>query len=140
MAPIGISFLPGADNAGENQSTAANALAPTTDLAQAYKILSLRLPTVVGAAPTSARLLNGAGASGLGNLPGGLNPYAALFQALIKAGLTGTNLPGLGDSGSAPGMPMPDRVVPKISFPQDHPPDPGGTSPDPVDVRNPVGY
>jgi hypothetical protein len=56
-----------------------------TDLAQAYKILSLRLPTVVGAqAPTPASNLTAAGSSG-SSLPGGLDPYAALFQALLKS-------------------------------------------------------
>ena len=89
--PIGISFLP----SQENQSTGLKQGQMEGDLGEAFKILSLRLPRVVGArAPTPGGNLSGAGASGLSGLSsgaegGGFNPNAALFEALIKAMLQG---------------------------------------------------
>jgi hypothetical protein len=84
-APIGISFIPSADQAanGPQQGNLEG------DLSQAFKILSLRLPRILGArAPASSTLLNGPGSAGL---PNGGNPYAAVIQALLgtKTG-TGT--------------------------------------------------
>ncbi len=120
--PIGSSFIPSAANAatGGAQGRAEGALpgvAGTADLAQAYKILSLRLPTVVGsAAPTPLSNLTSPGAAGVQALPSGLNPYAALFMALLKSQLGSaptasgggpaafdTNaLPGFGAQAAAP--------------------------------------
>jgi hypothetical protein len=129
--PIGISFIPTAQNQA-NGPQAASAQGeigrgPNTDLAQAYKILSLRLPTVVGAqAPVKASLLTSPGSSGV--LPGGMDPYAALFQALLKSMLSsgpdaGSSLPGSSapSTSTAPqdgGLPSPGRTVPRITVPQ----------------------
>jgi hypothetical protein len=146
---IGISFMPTAENQGTGQAgPTASPLAPSTDLAQAYKILSLRLPTVVGArAPVASALLTSPGSGAFG----GMNPYAALFQALIKAGLNGGgDLPGLGDAGPASGASLPGRVVPKISFPASlpgrvvpkisFPQDPRGEGPAPTERPAPPEY
>ncbi len=99
--PIGISFIPSAQNQVPGAASAQGAMpgsSGSTDLAQAYKILSLRLPTVVGSsAPVSSSLLNGAGASGL---PGGLSPYAAAFLALLKSHLGGDPMALSGMAGS----------------------------------------
>lgn len=120
--PIGVSFIPSAQNQaqGPENLRASGGVGPGgADLAQAYKILSLRLPTVVGAsAPASPSLLNSPGASGLGSLPNGMNPYAAVFQALLKAmsGSEMNGLPGMdGDPNAASG-----RIgAPAFRFPQD---------------------
>lgn len=76
-APIGISFIPSADQAanGPQQGNLEG------DLSQAFKILSLRLPRILGArAPASSTLLNGGGSAAL---PNGGNPYAAVIHALL---------------------------------------------------------
>lgn len=99
-APIGISFIPSAQNqpAGPANLSADGGIGRgSTDLAQAYKILSLRLPTTVApTAPVQPTLLNSAGSAGVTDLPGGLTPYAALFMAMLKSHL------GVGDAGSSP--------------------------------------
>lgn len=143
--PIGISFIPSAANQANGPMAArsdAGGGPGSTDLAQAYKILSLRLPTVVGAAaPTPVTNLTSAGAS---SLPNGMTPHAAVFQALLKAIMTGDStgvdmnaLAGFGamrqsssvdadPNGMAAGSglpgamtPPPPRNPPAIQFPQD---------------------
>lgn len=89
--PIGINFLPSQDAADQGQQRGNM----EGDLGEAFKVLSLRMPRVVGArALTPGSNLSGAGASGLSGLSGninsggeqgGFNPNAALFQALISA-------------------------------------------------------
>src|SRR5262245_13662379 len=100
---FGISFIPSADNQsqGPAQGKLQGDLAPTTDLASAYKILSLRLPTVVGASsPVKSSLLTSLGAGGL-QLPNGMNAYTALFEALIKASAgASSEAPPLGSPGA----------------------------------------
>lgn len=144
--PIGISFMPSAQNMA-NGPQAASAQGeigsgPNTDLAQAYKILSLRLPTVVGAAsPVKQSLLTSPGSAGL-SLPGGMDPYAALFQALLKSMITGgsgpdmsgpsTGMPGMPSAPDAGPMPSPGRTVPKITVPQQAFPGQDAASPPPV--------
>lgn len=151
--PIGISFIPSAQNAA-NGPTALRADgglgSGSTDLQAAYKILSLRLPTVVGAnAPTPVSNLTSTGAAAL---PSGLSPHAAVFQALLKALMTGDDsgvdknaLAGfgamsqsssvgadpnaMGAGSDLPGAmtPPPPRNAPAIRVPQQFP------SEDPVD-------
>lgn len=103
--PIGISFLPST----QNQAVGPQQGQMEGDLASAFKILSLRLPRVLGAqsiAPSS--LLNGQGSGGM---MGGFNPYSAVFDALLKAaGLSG-------GSAGAPGMVaggMPSAPAPRV--------------------------
>jgi hypothetical protein len=81
--PIGVTFMPSEDNQAMGpRNYAANGPAGG-DLADAFKILSLRLPTVLGAsALSSKRLLTSPGAAGVG---GGFNPSAAVFDALLRA-------------------------------------------------------
>ncbi len=101
--PIGISFMPNADNQALGpQQGALNG--PGGDLSQAFKILSLRLPRVLGAgALAPPGLLRSPGAAGA---PGGLNPHAAVFEALLKA-LVGGGSPGGFPGGTASDAPGP---------------------------------
>lgn len=114
-APIGISFIPTA----ENQAQGPRQGGLETDLGQAFKILSLRLPRLLGAqAPAPPSLLNGAGAAGLSGQQGGFNPHAAVFEALIRALTGGTpsgDLYGANTSAAA----MAGGVDPHVSFPID---------------------
>lgn len=155
--PIGISFIPSAQNQANGPANLRNEGgigAASTDLADAYKILSLRLPTVVGAqAPVAPSLLTSQGSQGLAN---GMNPSAALFAALIKSmlGVSSASSPmggSVGDqfggspTGGAPngGSPMggspgpdssainPGRLVPKIQLGTPDSAPVRDTSPDP---------
>lgn len=77
--PIGVTFIPSAEQAAQGPQRGQL----EGDLGQAFKILSLRLPRVLGAravAPT--QLLNGPGSAGA---PPGTNPYAAVFDALLRS-------------------------------------------------------
>jgi|SRR5579862_9536633 len=85
---IGISFMPSAQ--GAMASPSAPQAGANTDLAQAFKILSLRLPQFTG----------GQTITPLAGTPGGTNtdalkstnPYAAVFSALLQSlngGLSG---------------------------------------------------
>jgi hypothetical protein len=79
----------------ENQLDGPRRGALEGDVGEAFKILSLRMPrspSVRGIAPPS--LLQSRGAAGV---PGGANPQAAIFEALIRAML---------GQGAAPGGPM----------------------------------
>lgn len=102
--PIGVDFIPSEDN----QEYGAQRGYMEGDLAQAFKILSLRLPREVGLqgiAPN--RLLQSPGAQGLQGVGGGFNPYAALFEAMIKASLGQPAPGGMPTAGAMPGaMPM----------------------------------
>lgn len=167
-APIGISFIPTA----ENQAQGPMHGGAETDLGQAFKILSLRLPRVLGAqAPAPSSLIQGAGAAGVPGQPaGGFNPHAAVFEALIRALLGGSSAPSgdvygantdpYGFGGSA-GTPPASQASPDtyggdagsppashFEFPQTAPsdgapPDPGGRSGPTVGhaiPRSPGGY
>jgi len=89
-APIGITFLPSQD---------AQAMGPRQgqmegDLAQAFKILSLRLPQVLGAqALAPKRLLTSPGSAGVNT---SASPYAAVFEALLQSALGGGPTPTYG--------------------------------------------
>lgn len=118
-APIGINFIPSTQNQADgpqNLRTDGGLGSGSTDLAQAYKILSLRLPQVVGAqSPTPQSNLTGPGAAGL-MLPSGMSSHAALFQAFVNA-LVG------GDPNAMAGMGAPPRTTPapKVSLGTDAP-------------------
>lgn len=106
--PIGITFLP----SDENQALGPQRGQMEGDLGQAFKILSLRLPRIQGAhAIAPPDLLNAPGASGQ---PGGMNPQAAIFDALLKA-MQGQGGGGMGPMATTPiGIPQapaPPRVI-----------------------------
>ena len=68
--PIGINFLPSQDAADQGQQRGNM----EGDLGEAFKVLSLRMPRVVGARSlTPGSNLSGAGASGLSGLSGNIN-------------------------------------------------------------------
>lgn len=127
---MGVSFIPTAENQAQQGPQQGQM---EGDLASAFKILSLRLPRVLGAqsiAPSS--VMNGAGSAGA---LGGFNPYAAVFDALLKAaGLSGGSSGGStgasGMPGSASGMPggAPSVPAPRIGA--------GGSTP-PPNIWNP---
>jgi hypothetical protein len=113
--PIGISFLP----SDENQAMGPKRGQMEGDLGQAFKILSLRLPSVTGAhAIAPPALLNAPGAAGVG---GGFNPQAAIFEALLRAmqgqggGLSG---PTSSTSIGLPTSPGAPKVIPGNEFSQ----------------------
>lgn len=86
--PIGVTFIPSTQNQNQPQAPA-NGVGGS-NLEQAFKILSLRLPQVLGAraiAPTA--LLAPGEAAGSSALAPGTNPNAAIFQALLRAMLGG---------------------------------------------------
>ncbi len=97
--PIGVSFLPTADAAAQGPQQAGL----EGDLGQAFKILALRLPQVVGPRSISPQV-TGAGSAGL---PSGTDPLAAALQALLHAMSAGTTPPmgGAPPSGTAPSAP-----------------------------------
>lgn len=95
---IGVSFLP----SQENQDMGMQRGQMEGDLGQALKILSLRMPRVVGAQALTPQSNMGGGLSSavpragtVGGEQGAFNPNAALFESLIKALLSGTNDAGL---------------------------------------------
>jgi hypothetical protein len=93
--PIGVTFIPSADNQAMGPQRGALE-GPSGNLGQAFKILNLHLPRVLGqGAPAPEGLLRSRGAEGIA---GGGDPYAAVFAALLKAmaGGAGGTLPGGG--------------------------------------------
>jgi hypothetical protein len=86
-SPIGITFIPTEENQALGPQRNALEGSGGSDLAQAFKILSLRLPQVLGArAIGSPRVLSGGGSAAL---PPAFNPNAAVFKALINAMMGG---------------------------------------------------
>lgn len=74
--PIGISFLPSQEQAAMGPHQGQMEGVPE----QAFKILSMRLPRVLGARAMSPEgLMNAPGSAGMGG-----NPLAAVFEALLK--------------------------------------------------------
>lgn len=111
--PIGVTFIPSADALAQGPKQAAIEGGPgASDLSSAFKVLSLHLPQVLGAAALSPRrLLTSPGAAGLSSAgisapdagAGSLtDPNAQAFLALIKAMLGG----GFNPSGSSMAGPM----------------------------------
>lgn len=95
-APIGISFIPTADAAANGPRQAGIEGQGGSDLAQAFKILSLHLPRVLGAAAIAPkRLLNSPGSAGVASA-GGFNPYSAVFQSLLQQLTGGAGMGGPG--------------------------------------------
>jgi hypothetical protein len=89
--PVGITFMPGADAQARGPQNLADTGAGGQDLADAFKILSLRLPQTVGPRSlASQRLLTPRTGD-----TGGLNPHAAVFEALLRATLGGGPAPTL---------------------------------------------
>jgi hypothetical protein len=81
---IGITFLPTADAAANGPRQAGIEGPGGSDLAAAFKILSLHLPRVLGASAIAPkRVLTGQGSAGLPSA--GMNPYAAVFQSLLQS-------------------------------------------------------
>jgi len=81
--PIGVTFIPSADNAAQGPQRGALEGPGGSDLAQAFKILCLHLPRVLGAQSLAPRrLLTSPGSAAL---PPGFNPQAAVIQALLQA-------------------------------------------------------
>lgn len=112
-APIGISFIPSAQNQAQQGPRQAGL---EGDLSQAFKILSLRLPTTVGAAsPVPQALLTNPGASGLPSAgpSAPYDPMAAVFTALLKSMAGGDLMAPMGGS-----VPRPKITVPGTT-PQD---------------------
>src|SRR3954466_11472917 len=81
--PIGVTFIPTEDAAAQGQKRGSLEGSGGSDLAEAFKVISLHLPRFLGSrALASPGLLNGPGAAGVS---GGFNPHAAVFDALLKA-------------------------------------------------------
>lgn len=105
QTPIGITFLPSADAAANGPRQAGIEGQGGSDLTQAFKILSLHLPRVLGAAAIAPkRLLTSPGAAGLALAGGGsgasMNPYSAVFESLLRQLTGGAMSPGGGDVAS----------------------------------------
>lgn len=109
-SPVGITFMPTADAAANGPRQAGIEGQGGSDLAQAFKILSLHLPRVLGASSIAPkRLLTSQGSAGVA-APQGVNPYSAVFQALLQSmgaggamdqsGSMGGGMPSGGGSGS----------------------------------------
>src|SRR4051812_15981811 len=95
MQPIGITFLP----SEQNQAEGLRRGGLEGDLGQAFKILSLRLPRILGArAPASSELLNASGAVGAK----GFNPMQAVFEALLRAPSGSRSIGSLSTAGLIP--------------------------------------
>lgn len=91
MNQIGVTFMPSQEQAafGPRQGAAEG------DLQQAWKILSLRLPRVLGArAPAPSSLLTSPGSAGMMG-----NPNASVMRALVEAYMGGQQAPPMGDPG-----------------------------------------
>ena len=92
-SPIGVTFIPSAEQAAEGPRRGNL----EGDLGQAFKILSLHLPRVLGARPLAPEtLLKAKGASAIGDV----NPYAMVFDALLRSSMGGG---AFGGGGSVPG-------------------------------------
>lgn len=124
-APIGISFIPSAQNQAQQGPRQAGL---EGDLSQAFKILSLRLPqNIAPTAPVPQALLTGPGSAGvLGGPPSAspaspgapassmatYDPYAAVFTALLRS-MAG------GDTSAMAGMGGEGLPRPRVSLPAD---------------------
>lgn len=118
-SPLGITFMPSADAAAAGPRQASIEGGPGgSDLAAAFKILSLHLPRVLGASAIAPkRLLTSQGSAGV---QGGSNTYSAVFQSLLQsmnAGAVpgGAGMPAglsslFGESGAADGSVFGDQL------------------------------
>lgn len=84
-SPIGVTFMPTAEASANGPRQAGIEGQGGSDLAQAFKILSLHLPRVLGASAIAPkRLLTSQGAAGVA-APAGVSPYSQVFQALLQS-------------------------------------------------------
>lgn len=135
--PIGVTFMPSPDNQALGPQNA-QVNGPGGDLSEAFKILSLHLPRVLGpSALASSRLLTNKGSAGL---PSGFNPMAAVFQALIQSmqGAPSMQPPAAGPPAftpmpfpTPPGSPSPPSPRPPMSPVNPFAPSPRETLPKP---------
>jgi hypothetical protein len=137
--PYGLSFQPGAENPNQPQRPEGPGGLGGSPLASVVRLLSLRLPTVLGAqAPAPGRLLQSPGSQGI-------NPQALLWlQRLLGGGPMGGPMGGGGGPMGGPmggggGGPLP---APRVEFPVDSgeptgppAPPPGPTGGDPWEDR-----
>lgn len=124
-SPIGVTFMPSPENQTLGPQNA-QANGPGGDLSEAFKILSLHLPRVLGpSALASSRLLTNKGSAGL---PSGFNPTAAVFQALIQS-MIGSPSVQPPSAGPAPFTPMPFPPTPGLPTPTTPSPTPRATPP-----------
>lgn len=100
---IGITFIPNEEAAAMGPKR--GGLEGLTE--QVFKILSLRLPRVVGARSISP-LLGGQGAGPMASA-GGFNPNAAVFEALLRS---------MGRGAGGPGVPQGAPPPPQINVQQ----------------------
>lgn len=124
MQPIGINFLPSEEQAmrGPQQGSREG------DLGAAFKILSLNLPpdpSVHGIAPQE--LLQAPGSQ---RLPAGMNPLAAVFEALLR-GLQPRRMAPPAPMGGLGSMGAPRIGGSPLSGPTDLPPVDGPGAPPP---------
>lgn len=105
-SPIGITFLPSEENAqmGPKRGNLEG------DLGEAFKILSLRLPRVQGSRTISPHVQSGPGMAQ--GMPGGFNPQAAIFEAILKSMTGGGPLNRPGPVASAPMGPIGVGITP----------------------------
>lgn len=101
-SPIGITFQPSAEAAANGPRQAGLEGQGGSDLAQAFKILSLHLPRVLGASAIAPkRLLTSQGSAGVA-APAGVNPYSAVFEALLQSMSSGGVMNPSGPMGRGP--------------------------------------
>lgn len=136
-SPIGVTFMPTADAAANGPRQAGIEGAGTSDLAQAFKILSLHLPSVLGApAIAPKRLLTSQGSAGVA-APAAANPYSAVFQALLQSmGAGGGNDPMAASAPSAAAPTLPSSLSSLFNAPTSYQASTSPTSdyaPSPVD-------
>lgn len=110
--PIGVSFMPTDESAQMGPKRNQLEGAGGSDLAQAFKILSLHLPRVLGAqAIAPQRLLNSQGARGIpaafsgGGESGSPSVYGAFFESLLKSMNGAGSYAPMGAMGAGMGLP-----------------------------------
>ena len=137
---IGVSFMPSAEQSAMGGRQGSLEGVPE----QAFKILSLRLPRVLGSRSLSpSSLMTGPGSAGVGG--GGLNPLSAVFTAILRG--MGVNPGGGGmPGGGMPGVGLPTPTTPPVNYPGGSPtrlprsmyPNEGPMMTPPVNGTNPV--
>lgn len=119
MNPVGITFIPNQDNQQQGPLRGSIEANGGSDLTDAFKILSLRLPQVLGAQSLAPKRL--LGSQGSAAIPGAFDPQTAIFEALLRNALGGGggSLASLVSGGggsfggeSAPGLGGATRIIP----------------------------
>jgi hypothetical protein len=131
-SPLGITFMPTADAAANGPKQASiEGQGGNTDLAAAFKILSLHLPRVLGASAIAPKRLLTSGGSSAVATPAGSSPYAAVFQSLLQS------MAGGGSSGGGPDLGSSMASIygaPSPGGPGDSSPGFGGSSAPPPNI------